>query len=221
MAASKTFMLLNEVTVEKIGEHLVSWFQNVKGMTAEGGSAQGGYFVQAKDQDDGWKKVSGLTKALQVQLLKADENVIVSCDFGKWSDKVGAGAVGMFVFAPLAATAALGAFKQSQLPNEVFTEIEKFILFGGNSASVSIGAKIGADEVECPFCHAKNAKGQKFCSDCGSKLGRECVSCGEPVDANVKFCPHCGASQEKSCAGCGAALEDGVKFCPSCGMKQE
>lgn len=90
MASSKTFVLCNGVTVEKIGEHLVTWFQNTKNMVSEGGRAQGGgYFVQAKDQEDGWKKISGLTKAIQVQLMKADNNVIVNCDFGKWSDKIG------------------------------------------------------------------------------------------------------------------------------------
>lgn len=224
MANSKTFALLNGVTVEKIGEHLVAWFQNTKNMIAEGGRAQnGGYFVQAKDHDDGWKKISGLTKALQVQIIKADNNAIVNCDFGKWSDKVAAGAVGMVLFAPLAATAAFGAVKQSQLPNEVFAEIEKFIVNGGVSSVVTLGGRLDDNEVECPSCKTRNPKGQKFCKECGSKLGKTCPHCGASMDAEAKFCTECGNSTtvSKVCVSCGAPLAEGQKFCPSCGAKQE
>lgn len=223
MANSRTFALLNGVTVDKIGEHLVTWFQNTKNMISEGGKAQGGYFVQAKDADDGWKKISGLTKAIQVQLIKADNNVIVNCNFGKWSDKVGAGAVGMLLFAPLAATAAFGAVKQTQLPNEIFAEIEKFIMYGGASAVVSIGSRLNEDEIECPSCKAKNPKGQKFCKECGAKLGRTCSSCGAALDNDTKFCPECGSPtvSQKLCISCSAPLAEGIVFCPSCGAKQE
>ena len=217
MANSKTFTLTNDLTVEDIGEHLVAWFQNTKNMIAEGGAAQGGYFVQAKDADDGWKKFSGLTKAIQVQLIKAESNVVVNCDFGKWSDKIGAGAVGMFLFAPLAATAAFGAVKQSQLPDEIFAE--KYIVSGGKSVVVSLGGKLKDDEVECPVCHAKNPKGQKFCKSCGNKLQITCPNCGADMEPGAKFCPKCGgaAATERTCANCGAVLSFGQKFCPSCG----
>lgn len=223
MANSKTFALTDGLTLEGLGEHLVAWFQNTKNMVAEGGPAQGGYFVQAKDQEDGWKKFSGMTRAIQVQLLKADSNVIVNCDFGKWSDKVGAGAVGMFVFAPLAATAAFGAVKQSKLPDEVFAEIEKYILFGGKSAVVSLGSRIGENEVECPSCGAKNPKGQKFCKECGAMLSKTCPHCGAVLDGKTKFCPSCGNAVQVAnvCVQCGMPLAEGQAFCPSCGAKQE
>lgn len=221
MANSKTFALTDGLTLEGLGEHLVAWFQNTKNMVAEGGPAQGGYFVQAKDQEDGWKKFSGMTRAIQVQLLKADSNVIVNCDFGKWSDKVGAGAVGMFVFAPLAATAAFGAVKQSKLPDEVFAEIEKYILFGGKSAVVSLGSRIGENEVECPSCGAKNPKGQKFCKECGAKLGKTCPHCGAALDGKTKFCPSCGApvSEKRFCPNCKAEVPANAPFCSQCGTK--
>ena len=220
MSDSRTFVLQDGITVEAIGDHLVAWLQATKGMVAEGGPAQGGgYFVQAKEEADGWKKMAGLTKAVQIQLLKADSNVVVNCGFGKWSDKVGAGALGMFVFAPLAATAAIGAFAQSKLPNEVFAEIEKFIINGGKSAIVTMGVRLNADEISCPSCGAKNPKGQKFCSECGAKMGKTCPSCGADVDGSKKFCPECGSKidVELVCKGCGATLEPGKKFCSECG----
>ncbi len=223
MANQKTFNLINGVTIEKIGEHLVDWFQMEKNMIAEGGKAQGGgYFVQAKDQSDGWKTVSGMTKALQVQLIKADNNVIVNCDFGKWSDKIGAGAIGMFVAWPLLITAGIGAAQQSKLPNEVFAEIERFIVSGGTSVVVSSRGRLADDEIECPVCHSKNSKGQKFCKDCGAKLGKTCPSCGASIDDSLKFCPECGSAieAEAKCISCGQPISKGAKFCNFCGAKQ-
>lgn len=222
MGNSKTFALINDVTMEMVGEHLVAWFQNTKNMIAEGGRAQGGgYFVQAKEQDDGWKKISGMTKALQVQIMKADTNIVVNCDFGKWSDKIGAGTVGMFVFAPLAVTAGIGAFRQSKLPGEVFDEIEKFIMFGGKSAVVTMGGRLKDNETECPSCGTKNPKGQKFCKECGAKLGITCPSCGAFLTPDSKFCTTCGSplGEKKRCPQCNAEVEPGKNFCGQCGAK--
>jgi len=56
-------------------------------------------------------------------------------------------------------------------------------------------AKAGG-EVECPKCHAKVAKGAKFCPECGTKM------------PTTKFCPECGAK-----------VAEGAKFCPECGTK--
>lgn len=155
--------------------------------------------------------------------MKAENNVIVNCNFGKWSDKVGAGAVGMLLFAPLAATAAFGAVTQSKLPAEVFAEIEKFIINGGQSVVVSLGKKINENEVECPSCHSMNPKGIKYCKDCGTKLFKECLYCGAEIIGNTSFCPSCGkpVNAAKVCINCGVELSDGQLFCPACGTKQE
>ena len=223
MANSRTFVLLNDVTVEKLGEHLISWFQYTKNMVSNGGPAEGGYFVQAKDADDGWKKISGMTKALQIQLLKADNNVVVNCGFGNWSDKVGAGVIGWFLFAPLAVTAIVGTVKQNKLPDEVYTEIERFIMMGGNSVIASVGSRIGDNEVVCPNCKTRNPKGQNFCKQCGGKLTRSCPGCGAVItDKDTKFCPQCGSAIAVStaCISCGEMLPNGSAFCPKCGAKQ-
>lgn len=223
MADSRTFNLLNGITVEKLGEHLVSWFQMSKNMEANGGLAEGGYFVQARDRDDGWKKISGMTKAIQVQILKADTSVVVNCGFGNWSDKVGAGVVGAFLFTPLAVTAIVGSVKQKKLPAEIFSEIERYIMMGGDSIIASVGSRLGEGEVICPNCKTKNAKGVNFCKACGQKLTVSCPNCGASVDNDTKFCPQCGSAIKLStnCANCGAELGPGAKFCSVCGTKQE
>lgn len=182
-------------------------------MVSNGGPAEGGYFVQAKDADDGWKKISGMTKAIQIQLLKADNNVIVNCGFGNWSDKVGAGVIGWFLFAPLAVTAIVGSVKQNKLPDEVFMEIERFIMMGGNSIVASVGSRIEDNEVVCPNCKTRNPKGQNFCKQCGATI----------ADQDTKFCPQCGSPVDTApvCGSCGAPLSEDTLFCPKCGAKRE
>ena len=224
MASSRTFVLLNDVTVEKIGEHLISWFQYTKNMVSNGGPAEGGFFVQAKDADDGWKKISGMTKAIQIQILKADNNAVVNCGFGNWSDKVGAGVIGWFLFAPLAVTAIVGTVQQNKLPDEVFMEIERFIMTGGNSVIASVGSRVGENEVVCPKCKTRNPKGQNFCKQCGEKLTKSCPKCGAViVDQDSKFCHQCGSAVDAApvCVSCGSALAEGAMFCSKCGAKQE
>jgi membrane protease subunit (stomatin/prohibitin family) len=46
--------------------------------------------------------------------------------------------------------------------------------------------------VECPSCHAKVAKGAKFCPNCGHAMSAHCPNCGVEVDPSAKFCPSCG-----------------------------
>jgi hypothetical protein len=222
MASSRTFHLLHGLTVEKVGEATVAFLRNSKGLIAEGGRAQGGYFVQAKSESDSWKSISGMTQAVQVQLIEAGDNVVVNCDFGKWSDKVGAGVIGWFVFAPLAVTAAIGAHKQSKLPGEILAFIENYIISGGVSAVVGLGAPINEGKIECPRCRAVNEKGQKFCMQCGYKLGRQCAKCGADIDSKAVFCPQCGENPnlEIKCSGCGADLVEGQRFCSRCGAER-
>lgn len=175
--------------------------------------------VQEKDKADGWKKFAGLSKPIQIQLVKADYTVIVKCDFGKLSDKIDAGGVGIFVFAPMAVTSAIGAVTQLKLPQDVLAEIEKFIMPGGEDAIVSLGGQLKEEEVGCPACGCKNAKGQKFCKECEAKLDMNCPDCGALLARNTKLCPECGSkvSNKLICQNCNAELATGVLFYPQCG----
>ncbi len=221
---SRTFRLLNGITVQAIGESTADFLQNIKGMYVESAPAQGGWVVHAKEQPDGWKTISGMTKAIQVQILEAGENVIVNCNFGKWSDKVGAGVAGAFIFAPLAVTAGIGAYQQRKLPEEIFAHIQQYIMFGGMTTTVTAGAIISSDKTICPQCKSTNQKGTNFCQNCGASLCRTCSNCGEQIGFDTKFCPNCGTSttpQKKICKECGAELSDKTRFCDQCGKKVE
>ena len=221
MAETKVFKLLNGVTVEMLGESVECFLRDQKGMVTQAGKTAEGYLVQGKQEADGWKRISGTDQAISVQMFQAGDVLNVTAGFGKWSDKVGAGVLGYFVFAPLAITATIGAIMQKKLPGEIFDFMEKFILSGGQSVSVGLsgGKMISDNEVVCNECKTSNPKGQKFCSNCGAKLMKQCPNCGVDVADGVKFCPECGSSTivEHNCPNCSTAYNDGQKFCLECG----
>ena len=44
----------------------------------------------------------------------------------------------------------------------------------------------------CRKCHTPNRIGLKFCSKCGTQLGRECIKCNQMVSVGDAYCPYCG-----------------------------
>ena len=227
MAESKVFRLTEGIDASSVGREVENFLRGTKNLTTEGTKTPDGYFVQAKEQEgSSWKKLAGMTMATQVQIIEISDTITVNIGNGQWSDKIGAGAVGMVLFAPLAVTAAVGAYNQKKLPNEIFEHIEKFILSGGKSVTVgSFGANVAKEnEVICPNCRAPNPKNTKFCSSCGSPLTATCPNCGASVGQDTKFCSECGSPMtqpDKNCPGCGATVSPDTKFCSECGTKIE
>lgn len=223
MAESKVFRLLDGITTEIVGDAVTSFLREQKNMVVETAKATGGYMIQAKEDNDNWKQISGTTTAIKVQILEAGDVITVNIGASKWSDKIGAGVLGAFVFAPLAVTSIVGAVKQKKLPDEIFDFIEKFILSGGKTALLGMGAikKLENNQVECPKCKTINT-GTKFCKECGTRLSNECPQCHASVDFGVKFCPECGRNimdETAHCYCCGTELSPNQKFCPECGTK--
>jgi len=224
MADSKIFKLTSDIDIEKIGQAIQNWLREKKQLHTEGMHTSEGYLVQAK-QEDSWKKIVGMDTAIQVQIFNAGENqIMVNVGSGKWIDKAGAATIGMVAFAPLAVTAAIGAWNQKKLPEELFEYVEQFILSGGKSVIVSMAASQGISDgqVVCPNCKAVNAGSGKFCVSCGNKLGKECPNCHESVGLETKFCPSCGTDLnpkpvEVTCPDCQKVVSADTKFCPNCG----
>ena len=131
-------------------------------------------------------------------ILKCQLNVTVG--EGQWADKIGAGALGLFIAWPLAITAGMGAFKQKKLPDEIFRTVENCIISGGRSAvygGAEHSAHTAAETMACPKCGAQLPVGSKFCNQCGEKLGNVCPSCGAEVVQGSMFCSNCGQSYNK------------------------
>ena len=147
MTESKVFKLSKDLDANAVGKEVENFLRSEKNLITEGVKTPDGYFVQAKEQEgSGWKKLAGMSLATQVQIIEVDNTITVNIGNGQWSDKIGAGAVGLVLFAPLAVTAAVGAYNQKKLPNEIFEHIEKFLLGGGENVMMnSFGANIASE----------------------------------------------------------------------------
>lgn len=230
MADSKMF-ITNGIEIEKIGVAIQGFLREKKGLHAEGMKTPQGYLVQAKEEE-GWKKFTGMDTSIQIQMFPAGDNqVMINVGQGAWIDKAGAATVGAIAFAPLAVTAGIGAWMQKKLPGEIFDFVERFILSGGKSVTVSMAASLDKQDgqVLCPSCSAANPEGAKFCTVCGSKLGKECPSCVGAIGLDTKFCPNCGANVQeeerkssiKNYPQCSNECAVSAKFCTECGHKFE
>lgn len=192
MTETRVFML-NGTQVQDIVTRLEGFFRTEKGMDAQSSQTTDGYVMQASQPKDGWKTLTGMRLAVTVQMAAAGDQLNVSIGEGQWSDKIGAGAIGLFVAWPLAITAGMGAYKQKKLPSEVFQVIENTIMTGGQPVVVpGVGQTVAAGMTLCPSCKAQLAPGSKFCNRCGAKLGQKCPNCGAEITADSAFCSECG-----------------------------
>ena len=192
MNETRVFML-NGTLVQDIVTRLEGFFRTEKGMDVQSSQTTYGYAMHASQPKHGWKTLSGMRLAVTVQMAVAGDQLNVSIGEGQWSDKIGAGAIGLFVAWPLAITAGMGAYKQKKLPSEVFQVIENTIMTGGQPVVVSGAGQTVADGMTlCPSCKAQLIPGSKFCNRCGAKLGQKCPNCGAEITADSAFCSECG-----------------------------
>ena len=192
MNESRVFML-NGTEVSQIVTRLENFFRTEKGMEVQSSQTTDGYVMQASQPKDGWKTLTGMRLALTVQMAVMGDKLNVSIGEGQWSDKIGAGAIGLFVAWPLAITAGMGALKQKKLPGEVFQVIENTIIAGGQPVVVTgAGQTVAAGMTVCPNCKTQLSADSKFCDRCGTRLGRKCPNCGADVKQNSVFCSECG-----------------------------
>ena len=192
MNESRVFML-NGTEVSQIVNRLENFFRTEKGMEVQSSQTTDGYVMQASQPKDGWKTLTGMRLAITVQMAVMGDKLNVSIGEGQWSDKIGAGAIGLFVAWPLAITAGMGAFKQKKLPGEVFQVIETTIMTGGQPVVVTgAGQTVAAGMTVCPNCKTQLSADAKFCDRCGTRLGRKCPNCGANVNQNSVFCCECG-----------------------------
>ena len=57
--------------------------------------------------------------------------------------------------------------------------------------------------MKCPICRFENSEDVRFCSHCGSRLGKACARCGRVNDPESRFCTQCGCRVE------GSAVDEG------------
>lgn len=85
---------------------------------------------------------------------------------------------------------------------------------------ISDNEKTKKEKLKCNHCGAEVEENQKFCPECGEKIGIFCKQCGAKLaKKGQKFCPECGASQVFICLKCKKEIDENSKFCPECGEK--
>ena len=190
---SKAFRMTPDLELEDIVDSVEAYLRGEKFMETQSSQTTDGFVLQASQPKDSWKTISGTRLAITVQFMQVSDVLNVTIGEGQWSDKLGAGAIGMFVAWPLAVTAGFGAVRQKKLPAEIFAEIEKIIMLGGRQIAINgAGAKVKAGMVVCPSCKAQNSENAKFCKKCGGTLSNNCPECGKPLEPNSRFCTSCG-----------------------------
>lgn len=202
-------------------KNVETFLKDEKGMEIQSAPVEHGCVIQATQKKDTLKMLVGMRLATTVQLVVSGENLNVVIGEGQWADKLGAGAVGLFLAWPLAVTAGIGAYQQKKLPEDVLNVISRTLMSPGQFApretaggmmtgavgnvgtvesgtAGTDGGETGETATEkaqvCPQCHAPVQAGAKFCSNCGAKLIQVCPECGKVVAPGSKFCSECGCA---------------------------
>lgn len=195
---SRSFRLVNGVTLENIVDAVDTFCRVNKSMETQSSPTTDGFILQASQPGNGWKTISGTRLAITTQFMVVGDTLTVTVGQGQWADKVGAAAVAWFVAWPFAISAGIGALRQKKLPEEIFNVVERTILTGGVSVVINgAGSILKKGVVVCPKCKARNADSARFCSSCGNPLSAVCPKCGQTMALGAKFCPACGESMNQ------------------------
>ena len=190
---SRAFRLPQNMSLEDVVKSVESFLNVEKSMETQSSPTTDGFVLQASQPKDAWRTISGTRLAITVHFMLTSDVLNVTIGEGQWSDKIGAGAIGWFVAWPLAVTAIFGAYRQKNLPGEIFGAIEKAIMLGGQQIVINgSGSTVKEGMVVCPGCKAQNLAGSKFCVHCGTSLINKCPNCNTDIAPGNKFCPECG-----------------------------
>ncbi len=145
----------------------------------------GGLAVQAR-QPASWRSILGMSSALNITISTKGSDLVVEMEAGRWADKIAVGAVGALILHPLLITMAYGIWKQSQLPDRVFSVIEQYIKDRQGSTSAT-RIQIQSSDESVP----KKVVPETFSPSIPEKI--VCSSCGQAANKGAKYCEQCGA----------------------------
>ena len=222
MEESRVFSL-NGVSLETVVKSVETFLRDEKGMEIQSAPVEHGCVIQATQKKDTLKMLVGMRLATTVQLVVSGENLNVVIGEGQWADKLGAGAVGLFLAWPLAVTAGIGAYQQKKLPEDVLNVISRTLMSPGQFApkEVTGGMMTGAvgngvSGIGTAGTETAGADGGET-GEAATEKVQVCPQCHAPVQAGAKFCSNCGTKLIQVCPGCGKVVAPGSKFCSECG----
>lgn len=222
MEESRVFSL-NGVSLETVIKNVETFLKDEKGMEIQSAPVEHGCIIQATQKKDTLKMLVGMRLATTVQLVVSGENLNVVIGEGQWADKLGAGAVGLFLAWPLAVTAGIGVYQQKKLPEDVLNVISRTLMSPGQFApkEVTGGMMTGAvgngvSGIGTAGTETAGADGGET-GEAATEKVQVCPQCHAPVQAGAKFCSNCGTKLIQVCPGCGKVVAPGSKFCSECG----
>lgn len=222
MEESRVFSL-NGVSLETVVKNVETFLKDEKGMEIQSAPVEHGCIIQATQKKDTLKMLVGMRLATTVQLVVSGENLNVVIGEGQWADKLGAGAVGLFLAWPLAVTAGIGVYQQKKLPEDVLNVISRTLMSPGQFAprEVTGGMMTGAvgngvSGIGTAGTETAGADGGET-GEAATEKVQVCPQCHAPVQAGAKFCSNCGTKLIQVCPGCGKVVAPGSKFCSECG----
>ena len=68
------------------------------------------------------------------------------------------------------------------------------------------------NSIKCETCGHEIDENQKFCPECGQRIGEVCKKCGANLLKGQKFCPECGEQQVNTCIKCKKEIPENSKF---------
>lgn len=240
MEESRVFSL-NGVSLETVVKNVETFLKDEKGMEIQSAPVEHGCIIQATQKKDTLKMLVGMRLATTVQLVVSGENLNVVIGEGQWADKLGAGAVGLFLAWPLAVTAGIGVYQQKKLPEDVLNVISRTLMSPGQFApretaggmmtgvvgnigtGVAAGGTVGSETAVIGVTANGTVESGTAGTDGGetgetaTEKAQVCPQCHAPVQAGAKFCSNCGAKLIQVCPGCGKVVAPGSKFCSECG----
>ena len=125
MTQSKTFPCPNSRFLELITS-TQSWLSGEGFKCQKLQTKDGGTLLQI-EKVGGWRKLVGMSTALNIVFHQVENTVNVEIGAGRWIDKATTGAAAYFILWPLAVTAGIGAWQQMKMPERVFERIAKFL----------------------------------------------------------------------------------------------
>ncbi len=87
----------------------------------------GGTLLQI-EKVGGWRKIVGMSTALNIVFHQVENTVNVEMGAGRWIDKATTGTVGFLILWPLAVIAGIGAWQQMKMPEHVFEHVSRFLI---------------------------------------------------------------------------------------------
>jgi hypothetical protein len=128
-----------ELHLPELITSLNAWLSTESFQTQIMHTDDGATVVQVEKQG-GWRKMVGMSTALNIVFRFADGRLLVEIGAGRWMDKAAVGTVSIFILWPLAVTAGIGAWQQMKMPERVYEQIGSY-LSRPRSVTVTISAE--------------------------------------------------------------------------------